>query len=220
MSEKKYKKENFKRVTWIEYSTTLETLYKKVADYIHQNKIKIDVVVPIMRGGAFPGTYLAYRLHLLAMLPIQYKYSFADGKAILKKLTDYPSHNFNVPTQPTFLLVEGNHCFGNTAQVAINDLLEKYPGCKIIYAVDHEDASCQTLKGIKANFWGKLTDETRAISETDAKKLGVEKGISYLLPWEDLDEEWTTVQGKQFIYHSAKENGEVKMELKLGEDYL
>lgn len=173
-----------------------------------------------MRGGAFPGTYLAYRLHILAMLPIQYKYAFENGKAILKRLTDYPPHNFTLSAQPIFLLVEGNHCFGNTAQVAINDLLKKYPGCKIIYAVDHEDASAQTLKGVEANFWGKLTDETRAISEVDAKKLGVEKGVSYLLPWEDLDEEWTTVQGKQFAYQSAKEKGEVKMELKLGDGYL
>lgn len=216
ISPEKYKKSDFKRVSWEEYAKTLEILGKKVGDYLKKENIKIDAIVPIMRGGAFPGTYLAYRLAILAILPVQYKYFFKGNKMILKRLTDYPQHKFNFPKHPTFLIVEGNHCFGTTAKVAIDDLKKRFSGCKILYAVDHEDASFQKMEDVEANFWGKLTDETRLLSDSDAKKMGVEKGVSYLMPWENLDEEWTTVQGKQFEYFGASEDGEEKMKIDLG----
>ena len=49
----KYKKSDFKKVSWKEYNKTLEILLKKLQRYIKKHKIKIDAVVPILRGGAF-----------------------------------------------------------------------------------------------------------------------------------------------------------------------
>jgi len=192
-----YKKEDFKQVSWEDYGKTLEVLFNKVEKYLKENKIKIDAVVPILRGGAFPGTYLAFRLNLLRILPVQYKYFFEDGKLMLKKILPLPKAN--LPEKPVFLLVEQNHCFGITAQTATNDLLAEFPKCRIIYAADHMDYSYQKMEGAEAVFYGKLTNETRKLSKEECREKGIFH-LSYLFPWESLEEEWVTVQGKQFKY--------------------
>lgn len=209
----KYRKKDFKQISWEEYGKILEVLYKKVNKYLKDNDLKVDAVVPILRGGAFPGTYLAYQLHSLKILPVQYKYFFAGKKYELRKLTDYPKTEFNLSKDPVFLLVESNHCFGNTAQTAVNDLKEAFPGCKIIYAADHIDYSYQKIKGVETILYGIITNETRGMNKEEIKKFK-QGNISYLLPWEGIDEEWTTVQGKQFKF-DTEAVGEKKLEIDL-----
>ncbi len=193
-----YKKEDFKRVSWNEYNQTLETLLEKVRKYLQENNIKIDAVVPILRGGAFPGTYLTFRLGLLRILSVQYKYFFIKGKIELKKILGVPKDT-KLPESPVFLLVENNHCFGLTASTAAKDLKEQFPNCKIIYAVDHVDYSHQKIDNTEVTLYGKLTNETRKLSKATAEEKGLSNTM-YLFPWENLEEEWTTVQGKQFEY--------------------
>ncbi len=197
-----YKKEDFKRVSWEEYGKTLDRLFEKVNKYITKNKIKIDAVVPILRGGAFPGGYLTFRLNLLRMLPVQYKYFFEDGKIELKCILSIPESNLT--DSPTFLLVEQNHCFGVTASTAAKDLKEQFPNCRIIYAVDHMDYSYQKVDGLDIVFYGNLTNETRVLGREECEKKGIFP-LSYLFPWEEIEEEWETVQGKQFNYKDVKE---------------
>lgn len=216
-----YNKSDFKQVSWEEYEKTLKVLLDKIHVYLQENSLKIDAVVPIMRGGATPGAYLAYKLNILAILPVQYKYFFEQGEAKLKKLTELPEHYFNLPENPTFLIVESNHCFGNTASTATKDLKTQFPGCNIIYAVDHIDASFKdAVKEAKVTFYGKLTDECRLLTLEKAKELNIELGVSYLLPWESIDEEWATVQGKQFSYDGSEAEGEIKMSIPLQEGKL
>lgn len=59
LSTSRYKKEDFIKLSWEEYGKSLEELFKKVNKYVKKNNIKINAVVPILRGGAFPGTYLS-----------------------------------------------------------------------------------------------------------------------------------------------------------------
>lgn len=212
----KYHKRDFKKLTWSVYTKTLDILYHKVSQYLEKERIQIDAVVPILRGGAFPGIYLAYKLHLLSVLPVQYHYSFRKSKVKLKRLLDFPHKSLGLPKKPNFLLVEGNHCFGITAQTAINDLEKTFPDCKILYAADHMDFSYQKIKNVEAVFYGKLTNETRALSKAECIKKGIENPLSlFLFPWENLEEEWTTVQGKQFKYRDIKalEKGKLKIEI-------
>lgn len=197
-----YKKEDFKSVSWEEYGATLNELYTRTAQYIQEKNIKVDAVVPILRGGAFPGTYLAFRLNLLRILPVQYKYFFENNKIILKRISSISK--VNLPPSPVFLLVEQNHCFGITASTAAQDLREEFPNCRIIYAADHLDYSYQKVDETEAIFYGKLTNETRALSEKECNEKKISP-FSYLFPWENLKEEWTTVQGKQFRYSDVEE---------------
>lgn len=197
----KYKKEDFKRMTWEEYGEILENLYKKVKKYIDKNDIKINAVIPILRGGAFPGTYLAYRLKLLRIIPVQYKYFFQDGdaeKIKLKRLLDFPK-NTELPKNPTFLLAEQNMCFGTTAVSAAKHLKSRYPNCKIILAADSIDYSYKEFDIFDGIFWGTLSNDTKELSKEEARELGVDTSLR-LFPWENLKEEYTTVQAKQFKY--------------------
>lgn len=57
-------------MSWGDYGKILENLGQKVEKYVKENNIKIDAVVPILRGGMFPGGYLTYKLGLLRVLPV------------------------------------------------------------------------------------------------------------------------------------------------------
>ena len=209
----KYKKSDFRKVSWQEQGKTFEGLYRKVRDYIRKNKTRIDAVVPILRGGAFPGVYLAYRLNLLRVLPVQYKYFFKNKKIQLKKILGISKKG--LPKKPTFLLVENNHCFGLTAKTVAEDLKKEFPGCRIIYAADHLDYSYQNTVDAETTFYGKLTNETKKLSKEECRKKGIQN-VCYLFPWETLEEEWSMVTSKQFRYKDlnyVNTNSKIKAEL-------
>lgn len=211
----KYKKSDFKKNSWEEYGKTLEMLYGKLNKYVKEKKIKINAVVPILRGGAIPGAYLAYKFHILRILPIQYHYRFAKSKIELRQILSTCKKALDLPAKPTFLLVEGNHCFGLTASNAAKDIKKDFPDCKIIYAADHMDYSYQKIDNVDAIFYGKLTNETRALTKNECLEKCIENPLSYLFPWENIAEEWTTVKGKQFKYQDFKilERGKLKAKI-------
>jgi len=76
---KKCKKENYHVMSWSEYEDELSKLTNKIVAYIKEQNIRVDIVVPILRGGNIPATYLAYALDVLTILPVQYKYFFVPG---------------------------------------------------------------------------------------------------------------------------------------------
>ncbi len=198
----KYKKSDFVRLSWEDYGKTLEILKEKIQNFINRESITIDAVVPILRGGAFPGTYLAYQLNLLTVIPVQYKYFFERGTIVLKRICGI-GKNQPLPDRSTFLLVENNHCFGKTAETAANDLKSEFPGSIIIYVADHMDYSFQHNTYADSIFFGSLTNETRKLTPEACTKLKINHN-SYLFPWEQLEEEWITVQGKQFEYQDLQ----------------
>lgn len=213
-----YKKEDFKKTSWEDYGKILENLGQKVEKYIKENNIKIDAVVPILRGGAFPGGYLAYKLNLLRVLPVQYKYFFIDRKIELRKILGLTKIEANMPENPIFLLVECNHCFGLTGTTAAKDLKTDFPGCRIIYAADTMDYAYMKNEHAEVIFYGKLTNETKALTPEECAEKGIEN-VSNVFPWENIEEEWTTVQGKQFEYkdlNSALGDSEAKAVVKNG----
>jgi len=198
MEEKKYKKSDFKKISWEEYGDVLEVLYKKVDRYLRTNKVKIDAIVPILRGGAFPGVFFSYKLHILRIIPVQYKYLF-EGSFKLRQLMPVRKPNFKLPKNPTFLLVENNHCYGTTAIKVAGDLRKKFPGCKIVYAAAWVDYSNRENKIFDVSFYGKLTNETGGLSKQEVEKRGIENSMS-LFPWEDINEEFAAVSSKEFKY--------------------
>lgn len=211
----RYKKDGFRRISWDEYEKVLQTLLRKIQNYLKQNKVNIDIVVPILRGGAFPGTYLAYKLNLLRIVPVQYKYFFKNGKIELLKMLGLPN-TIPLPQEPVILLVENNHCFGLTAATAAKDIKQQFPYAKIIYAADFMDYSYQKNELSNELFFGKLNNDTKTLSQDEALHKGFETA-SMLFPWEDEKEEWTTVEAKQFPYQDvikARVLSEFKAEMK------
>lgn len=200
----KYKREDFKKLSWEEYEKTIDELYDKVKAYIDSAHITIDAVVPLLRGGAFPGMMLAYRLSILRILPVQYKYFFVNNEAKLQKIYGLTKTQTVLPQNPTFLLVENCHCFGLTAQTAAKDIKEEFPTCKIIYAADHMDYSYQRNAHADEIFYGGLINATKELTDEQAKKKEIIWETFYY-PWESLEEEFMTTQGKQFPFQDADE---------------
>lgn len=199
----KYKKEDFIKMTWQDYSKIIEALYQKVNDYVKKNNVKIDAVVPILRGAMVAGQYLTFRLNLLRIIPIQLKYFFEDGdleKIKLKKLLEFPK-NIKFDHNPTFLLVENNRCFGLTSKTAALHLKERFPKCKIVLACDTTDYAYKDAdkEYYDAIICGAFTNDTKELDDKQCKKFGIINKIR-MLPWENLEEEYNTTQARQFNY--------------------
>lgn len=191
---------DFRNISWEEYGETLNSLYDKVHRYINGKNIIIDAIVPILRGGAFPGTFLAYKLHSIHVLPVQYKYlTDVNGKFSIKRIGGVSDEAFMTSENMTFLVVENNHCFGTTAKLAIENIKKMNPSCHIVYAAAYMDYSYQEMPQAEAVFFGKLTNETRGLTYEKAIEMGISNDMS-LFPWEDINEELAMVNEEGFTY--------------------
>jgi len=200
----KYKKENLHIRSWEDYSKELNALTKKVVAYVKKNKIVIDAVVPIERGGNFPGTFLAYQLSVLQILPVQYKYFFIGKICELRRMMGIPKNAFSKNDAPVFLIVEGNHCYGTMANLAAKDIKKQFPKCRIIYAASNMDYNYQdAVKDAEASFYGRLNNDCMELSDAECKKHGITTK-SLLFPWESVEEEWNTIQLKQHKFNRVE----------------
>ncbi|MFA7253391.1 MAG: hypothetical protein WC107_02465 [Patescibacteria group bacterium] len=199
--DKKYKKEDFELISWSEYQKILDKLYGKIDNYLEQTNTKIDAIVPMLRGGGVPGLILAFKLRLLNIFPVQYKYLIYNEKTETKGILTPSMIDYPMPDSPTFLLVENNHCTGSTFQIAAIDLRKKFPNCKIIYAAARMDYSHQQLEFAEASFYGELSNESRKLSESESSGLSINNRLA-IYPWESLEEEWFAVQEKTFDYQN------------------
>ncbi|MFH1244626.1 MAG: phosphoribosyltransferase [bacterium] len=204
---KKYKKDNYHVQSWSEYEPELKTLTDKVLGYVKDNKLTIDAVVPILRGGNIPATFLAYALDVLTILPVQYKYFFTPGKCQLRRLLSIDPQSLPVKN-PTILLIEGNHCYGNQAKYAAQDLRQAFPNSRIIYGASNMDYKYQdVVVDAEVSFYGNLTNCCKELTDSQCKELGIVNGYKseLLFPWENIDEEWDIVALKQHHYSNLKE---------------
>jgi len=203
---KKYNKDDYYILSWDEYQSELDTLTKKIVEYVNKNKINIDAVVPILRGGNIPATYLVYTLSVLHILPVQYKYFFIDKKRCeLRRLFTIKKESIH-KDNPTFLLIEGNHCYGNQARYAAKDLKSTFPNCRIIYGASNMDYNYQdVVKDAEISFYGSLTNACKELTNKECESLGLEYKKEPIFPWEKVNEEWEIVELKQHKYNNLEE---------------
>lgn len=202
---KKYKKSNYYVQSWSEYEQELSKLTNKIVEYVNEKKITVDVVVPLLRGGNIPGTFLAYALNVLTIAPVQYKYFFVKDKCELRKMSGI-NKELILKEDPVFLLVEGNHCFGNQAKYAARDLKADFPTCRIIYGASNMDYNYQdVVKDAEVSFYGELTNCCKELTDEECDKLGIEYKKELLFPWERIEEEWEIVEMKQHKYANVQE---------------
>ena len=188
------------RFTWKEYKSILEKLSSNVSEYLKKNDLKVDVVVPIMRGGGIPGTYLAYALQVLSVIPVHYHYDFQEAEKMkLRRFLSIKRYIDLIPNKPVVLLVEGNQCFGNTANAALEDIKANIKKPRIIYAADIIDYGYRNAVKADAIFFGRYSNECETLSQEEACNKGIFPGTK-LLPWEIDREEKETLETKQFEY--------------------
>lgn len=197
---KKYKRENYYVQAWDEYLPELTSLINKVTKYVQAENLTVDAVVPILRGGNIPATFLAYQLKVLIILPVQYKYFFVPGKVELRRLQSLNT-DFLTRKDPTLLLVEGNHCYGNQAKYAAEDIKKVLPNSKIIYATSNMDYNYQSVvSSAEISIYGSLTNACKELTDKECARLGLEYKRELLFPWENIAEEWEIVELKQTKY--------------------
>lgn len=210
------KREDIYQLGWDEYlEKELNVLLNKVQTYIKENNVKIDAVVPLLRGGNIPGTYIAYKLNILKIAPVQYKYFFKGDNADLVEIQKVNEDLFDNDSKPTFLLVEGNHCYGTSASYAAKGLKRDFPNCRIIYAASNMDYNYQNVLDELAeiSFYGRFNNDCEELSKEECVKHGIDPDKITIFPWENKDEEWITFgEFKQFPFKDAKET-EVKAKL-------
>jgi hypothetical protein len=193
------------RFTWKEYQSLLEKLSSDISKYLKKNNLEVDTVVPIMRGGGVPGIYLAYALHVLSILPVHYHYDFREkGKMKLRRFISIKKYIDLIPKNPVILLVEGNQCFGNTANAAVKDIKVNIKNPVIIYATDLVDFGHRNAVKADAVFFGKYTNECETLSEKEARAKDIFPSAK-LLPWEVEKEEKETIKTKQFDYRDLNQ---------------
>ncbi len=201
-------KSDIYKLGWDEYlKDELDVLAEKVLDYIKENDVRIDAVVPLLRGGNIPGTYLAYKLNVLRIAPVQYKYFFKEDVANLVQIQKVNEELFDKNSKLIFLLVEGNHCYGASAKYAAKGLKEQFPNCKIIYAASNMDYNYQNVVNEYADvsFYGNLNNDCEELDKEKCIELGIDPNKIIIFPWENEDEEWATFgEMKQFPFRDAK----------------
>lgn len=197
---KNYHKEDYHVQTWEEYKPELDRLTQKVVTYVEENKLEVDVVVPLLRGGNVPATFLAYTLDVLTILPVQYKYFFIPGKCELRRLKGIAKSEIQTES-PVILLVEGNHCYGNQAKYAAQDLKSTFPKARIIYAASNMDYNYQkVVEAAEVSFYGSLTNCCKELTREKCEELGIQNKQELIFPWENIDEEWDIIELKQHPY--------------------
>lgn len=107
---------------------------------------------------------------------------------------------------PVFLLIEGNHCYGNQAKYAAFDLKVAFPKCRIIYGASNMDYNYQdVVKDAEVVFYGNLTNCCKELTNEECEKLDIEYHKELIFPWEKIHEEWEIVEMKQHKYANLQE---------------
>lgn len=194
------KKSDLRQITYGEFGEMLAKLENQVVNYCKENEVKFDLIVPILRSGAFSGFHLASKLSVSNILPAQYKYEYEPSERCIKKF-EFPELLFELPDSPNILITDSNTVWGGIAEKVIKDVKKKYPSSKVFFASANLDQSISKVDGIEQVFWGELSNEKRELTPDQAKDKGITNDI-IIFPWEDLEEQWYEINTSQQQYES------------------
>jgi GNAT superfamily N-acetyltransferase/hypoxanthine phosphoribosyltransferase len=187
-------KSDLRSLSYAEFGQLLDTLADRVAEFCVERGIRIDVVVPILRSGAFPGCHLASKLSVTDILPLQYKHTYNCERPI------HQNYALPVPIRDlshcTLLMADTNTVTGEIARRAAADIRQRWPAVTIIFATMMLDVSLASIPGIDFIIWAQRTNERRGLSPNAAAAAEVSNEV-YVFPWEDIDQQWAEIQAAQ-----------------------
>lgn len=185
---------DFCRMTWGEFEFYTKKIASNISIFCKNEGVNIDFICPIIRGGSVLAVYLSHLLGVIPCIGIQFKHlsyenTYESPKLIFESLS-YFSEKKRMEHEYTVLLVEGNHCSGNTALEACRLLRRNFPQIKIIYASLARDyAHRDTVSGVIFSTTGYYSNESNEnytpefIAEHEIKEKYT------LFPWELIQEE-------------------------------
>ena len=185
-----YREKDLDLISWERIDDFINKIYVDVKKYIDENKLKIKYISPILRGGGGPAIKLSHMFNVIDMLPIQLKHNSKTNSIDLKIGLDYVKNN-RIDEDECILLVEGNHVTGNTSNMAVNILRDKFgEDIKIIYVSLTRDYTYKnSVKHICYTTWGMTTNETKKVSKEECNNLNINYNLVSVYPWENIKEE-------------------------------
>lgn len=184
-----YTADDMIKLEWHEFDVAVDSIYAQLNDYLMQKHLKIDFIVPVMRGGAVLAVTLAHKLNVVPIFPCQYKYEYVEGKYTTSLMLSTIDKIEDKNCKSVVLVTEGNHVTGATSQKCIDHILSLLPNATILYAsVGRDYAHLKPLRNTEKEYYGFLTNESEILSISECNELNV-KSKFVLYPWEILEEE-------------------------------
>ncbi len=185
-----YTEKDLDLISWERIDKFIDKIYFDVKEYIEENHLVIKYLSPILRGGGVPSIKLSHMFGVVDMLPIQLKNN-SETKKIDKIVSLDYVHDTKLKFNECILLVEGNHCSGKTASLAVDLLREKFGNdVKIIYvSLTRDYAHKDSVKNVCYTTWGMTTNESKEISKEECEKIGISYNLVSVYPWENIQEE-------------------------------
>lgn len=194
------KETNF-RLSWDQYGVLVNDLWVDLKSKLDSTNTKIDAIIMIVREGGFTALPLAYKLNTYKVLSIQYKYILKDGGNELKFISGLPDTTYEIPETPVFLLCDTFPAGGQTKNLAINKIKEKYPKAKFVFASLIQDSLSDQIPEIIFSAFAVDVDKGWKTNHPIYKEAGVENVLYTLLPWENEEEELAGVEQKEWRYN-------------------
>lgn len=194
-------KEQYYPLTWEHYGILLDDLWPDLKTKLEKHNTKVDALCVILREGGFVGLPLAYRLNTYKVLTVQYKYLLSEGSNELVFVSDIPTTTYELPEAPVILLCDTFPCGGETKFLAVEKLKAKFPKAKFIFASLIQDVSVDSHPDFLFSAYGFDVNEKWETTHPLFKKLGIVNALNVFLPWENEQEEYASVEQKEWKYN-------------------
>jgi len=174
-------------MSYQEYGEIIKKLIVKIENYLKENNLEFDLIVPILRSGGIPGDILAIHFGITKILPLQFKYFYNPAR--IEQVLSVPKIFQKVPSSPRILISENNTSGGETARQVIKLLKKLFPKSELYYSTvvrvfgGHKD-----FRGIEKYFWGTQSNEKFIASPEEGKRLNLRPKIT-IFPWENPEDE-------------------------------
>ena len=177
----------YKNMSHEEFIKCIDKICEGLQKYIEDNKIKIDYICPILRGGAVPAVYISQRLNIVKFLPIQAKHiAYKNGDNKIDMIFN-PFNSVEIKKDaPVFLLVEGLQCTGTSVGMCIDEIKNRYKNAKIMYVCLTKQYGSMDFKDITIYENSALCHNgDNEFSKEECRELGIEYFYP-IFPWENL----------------------------------
>lgn len=171
-------------LSYEEFEGFLDDVSEKLGKFLNESSLKVDYVVPIMRSGLVPATYIANKFNIIKFAPFQVKYVSRSGAESQVEMLFNPINEMKLnKPEPVFLVVDGTHSTGTSARLCIGELLKSFPKAKILYVCLIKEYGSDSFENL-VDFECHAHIIGEYLSVEEREKLGTDPDFLYY-PWEN-----------------------------------
>ena len=183
------KEENYRKISYDEFIKYIDKLCDGLKKYIDDNKIKVDYICPVLRGGGVPAVYISQNLNIIKFAPFQVKHITFNNGSNKCEIIYNPLDNIKLEKEkPVFLVVECMHSTGHSARMCVEEIKKKYPSSIILYVSITKAYGYKGLEDLTSyedtGFY--YNRNNKEYSKEECERLDIEY-YNPLFPWENID---------------------------------